>query len=121
MTEEDVAAVAALEGQNFSRPWIYDAFLKTLSDENSSATIYLKSDSSELEYLQQSFELRYPDADDFGDAWGIVDVDGDTSMGLKRLIDWVDHCTDEEFVRDFEQYFHKQYTLRYYLLVIVLG
>ena len=34
MTEEDVAAVAALEGENFSRPWSYDAFYKTLSDEN---------------------------------------------------------------------------------------
>lgn len=34
MTEEDVAAVAALEGENFSRPWSYDAFFQTLSDEN---------------------------------------------------------------------------------------
>lgn len=34
MTEEDVAAVAALEEANFSRPWSYDAFSKTLSDEN---------------------------------------------------------------------------------------
>lgn len=34
MTEEDVTAVAALEAENFSRPWSYDAFLKTLSDEN---------------------------------------------------------------------------------------
>ncbi len=34
MAEEDVAAVATLEGENFSRPWSYDAFLKTLSDEN---------------------------------------------------------------------------------------
>lgn len=34
MTEEDVASVAALEVENFSRPWSYDAFLKTLSDEN---------------------------------------------------------------------------------------
>ena len=34
MTEEDVAAVAALEAANFSRPWSYEAFLKTLSDEN---------------------------------------------------------------------------------------
>ena len=34
MTEEDVAAVAALEMENFSRPWSYDAFYKTLSDEN---------------------------------------------------------------------------------------
>ena len=41
--------------------------------------------------------------------------------GLKTLIDWVDNCTDEEFVRDFEQHFHKDYTLRYYLMVIVAG
>lgn len=34
MTEDDVAAVAALEEQNFSRPWSFDAFFKTLSDEN---------------------------------------------------------------------------------------
>ena len=34
MTVEDVAAVAALEEENFFRPWSYDAFLKTLSDEN---------------------------------------------------------------------------------------
>ncbi len=34
MTEEDAAAVAALEAENFSRPWSFDAFSKTLSDEN---------------------------------------------------------------------------------------
>lgn len=43
------------------------------------------------------------------------------NYGLKRLIDWVDKSTDEEFIRDFENYFHKDYTLRYYLLVIALG
>lgn len=41
--------------------------------------------------------------------------------GLKRLIDWVDNSSDDEFIRDFEQYFNKDYTLRYYLLVIALG
>ena len=41
--------------------------------------------------------------------------------GLKALIDWVDNCTDEEFVRDFDQHFHRDYTLRYFLLVITLG
>jgi hypothetical protein len=45
----------------------------------------------------------------------------DNSYGLKALIDWVDNCSDEEFVRDFEQHFHKDYTLRYYLMVIVAG
>ena len=41
--------------------------------------------------------------------------------GLKALIDWVDNCTDEEFVRDFEQHFHKDYTLRYFCLVTLIG
>ena len=41
--------------------------------------------------------------------------------GLKALIDWVDGCTDEEFVRDFDQHFNRDYTLRYFLLVITLG
>ena len=34
MTESDVTAVAELERDNFSRPWSYDAFYKTLSDDN---------------------------------------------------------------------------------------
>ena len=44
-----------------------------------------------------------------------------TSYGLKALIDWVDNCTDEEFVRDFEEHFHKDYTLRYFCLVTLVG
>lgn len=34
MTQKDVAAVAALEAESFSRPWSCNAFEKTLSDEN---------------------------------------------------------------------------------------
>lgn len=45
----------------------------------------------------------------------------DTSYGLKALIDWVDNCTDEEFVADFEEHFHKDYTLRYFCLVTLIG
>lgn len=45
MAEEDVAAVAALEAENFSRPWSYDAFLKTLSDENYIVMIAKESDA----------------------------------------------------------------------------
>ena len=41
--------------------------------------------------------------------------------GLKALIDWVDTCTDEEFVADFEEHFHKDYTLRYFCLVTLIG
>ena len=82
---------------------------------------YVYREEDEVEYFKESFELRFPDEDDVGSDYGFAHVNGDYSMGLKRLIDWVDKSTDEEFVRDFEQYFHKQYTLRYYLLVIVLG
>ena len=44
-----------------------------------------------------------------------------TDYGLKRVIDWVGSATQEEFVANFEQYFNKQYTLRYYLIVILLA
>ncbi len=45
MTEEDVAAVAVLEAENFSRPWSHDAFYKTLSDENYIVIIAKESDA----------------------------------------------------------------------------
>ena len=65
--------------------------------------------------------MRFPDEDDVGSDYGYLNMDGDATKGLKRLIDWVDNCTDEEFVNDFDNYFHRDYTLRYYILVIVLA
>jgi hypothetical protein len=82
---------------------------------------YEYKEEEEVEYFKQSFELRFPDEDDVGSDWGFAHVEGDHSMGLKRVIDWVDNCDDETFVRDFDKYFHRQYTLRYFLLVITLG
>ena len=41
--------------------------------------------------------------------------------GLKRVIDWVGTCTDEEFVADFDKYFNKHYTFRYFLFVTLIG
>lgn len=43
------------------------------------------------------------------------------NYGLKRVIDWVGNCTDEEFVADFDKYFNRHYTLRYYLLVVLMA
>ena len=81
------------------------------------------SDDEQLAYLQESFELRYGNEDVPG--WGFLgmEVDGQwsTEHSLKALIDWVDKSTDEEFISQFEEHFHKDYTLRYYLLVIILG
>lgn len=79
------------------------------------------SDMSELEYIKQSFELRFPDSKKVAEDWGFMGIPGEEGTGLKALIDWIDQSTDEEFVRDFEQHFNKDYTLRYYLLVITLG
>ena len=75
----------------------------------------------ELDYIKQSFELRFPDEDDVEEGWGFMGIPDEEGTGLKALIDWVDLSTDEEFVRDFDQHFHRDYTLRYFLLVITLG
>ena len=74
-----------------------------------------------LTYIKESFELRYPDEDDVPEGWGFMSIDGVEGGGLKALIDWVDNSTDEQFVSEFEEHFHKDYTLRYFLLVMVLG
>lgn len=69
---------------------------------------------TELKYLQNDFELRYPDEDDVGSDYGYL-------TSLKRVIDWVSDADDETFRAEFEQYFNKEYTLKYYLLVITMG
>ena len=82
--------------------------------------ISLGNPEGELTYLKESFELRHPDEDDVAEDWGFMGV-GEEGTGLKALIDWVDNCTDEEFVNDFEEHFHKDYTLRYFCLVTLVG
>ena len=81
----------------------------------------ISSNFDELGYLKESFELRHPDKDDVAEDWGFMGIPGEEGTGLKALIDWVDNCTDEEFVRDFEEHFHKDYTLRYFCLVTLIG
>ena len=97
------------------------------SDTSAGAFVpYSGTDSAgELAYLQNSFELRYPDDKEVGKNYGYLGmtVNGTFSgeYGLKRVIDWVGNADEEEFVTNFEKYFNKEYTFRYYLLVIVLG
>lgn len=75
---------------------------------------------TELAYLQNSFELRYPDEDDVGSDYGYL-------TKLKRVIDWVCKTpvgTEDEkkaFRDQFVNYFDKGYTLRYLLCVLVFG
>lgn len=82
-----------------------------------------KKDTSktELEYIKDSFELRFPDEDDVGADYGFLNMNGDSTKGLKRVIDFVDKSSDEDFIAHFEEYFNKQYTFRYFLLVMALG
>ena len=77
--------------------------------------------SEELSYLQESFELRFPDSDDVGADYGYLNIDGDSGKGLKRVVDFVDNSSDEDFLANFDQYFNRDYTQRYYILVIVLA
>lgn len=75
---------------------------------------------TELEYLQNSFELRYPDDKVVGADYGYM-------TKLKRVIDWVCSMpveTEEQkkaFRDQFPNYFDKGYTLRYLLCVLVFG
>ena len=78
-------------------------------------------EAAELAYYKESFELRYPDEDDVGPEFGFLGMNGDTNKGIRRWVNFADKSTDEEFVANFEQYFNKQYTFRYYILVMVLG
>jgi surface protein len=98
---------------------IYDIEIVEKSD--SSECVLLPPSGDELAYIKESFELRYPDEDDVPEGWGFMSIDGVDGGGLKTLIDWVDNSTDEEFISEFEEHFHKDYTLRYFLLVMVLG
>ena len=100
--------------------------MEVTANSDTSAGAFMSKDlpdAEQLAYLQESFELRYGNED--VDGWGFLgmEVDGvwSTEHSLKALVDWVDNSTDEEFVSEFEEHFHKDYTLRYYLLVIILG
>ena len=63
-------------------------------------------DMTELEYIKQSFELRFPDEEDVPEGWGFMGV-GEEGTGLSELLKWVDNSTDEQFVEEFEEHFEE--------------
>ncbi|WP_394916513.1 BspA family leucine-rich repeat surface protein, partial [uncultured Robinsoniella sp.] len=65
--------------------------------------------------IREDFELNYPDPDDFP---GVVDG---AYANLKRMITWVKNSTEESFANEVEQYFNKEYLLKYYLQVHLFG
>ena len=120
--DKDCASTIGFDQVNFPNC----ASFEISANSDTSAGAFMSYDNikpentTELEYLKQSFELRFPDADDVAEDWGFFGT-GEEGTGIKALIDWVDNCTDDEFVNEFEQHFHKDYTLRYYLMVMVCG
>lgn len=120
--DKDCAATIGLDQVNFPNCASYE--IAANSDTSAGAFMSYDtvnpSDVDELGYLKQSFEMRFPDEKKVPEGWGFLGV-GEEGTGVKALIDWVDKSTDEEFVRDFEQHFHKDYTLRYFLMVMVCG
>lgn len=98
----------------------YNLYLKASIVTTDIITPTLRKET-ELQYIKDSFELRFPDEDDVGADYGFLDMNGDSTKGLKRLIDFVDKSSDADFITHFEEYFNKQYTFRYFLLVMALG
>lgn len=83
------------------------------SNSDTSAGAF-KDDSDES--LRTDFELRYPDEDDCTDEE--ITVKYNT---LKRLVSWVKNATEETFKNELEQYFNKEYLLKYFLQVHLFG
>ena len=109
----------------------YNILLAPISVNGTQGTVSLISGTNRVRLIFETAPKVFYVNDTkylFGDQLEILDLKNpylgsemNPDYGLKRLIEWVDKSTDEEFVRDFENYFNKDYTLRYYLLVITLG
>ena len=70
------------------------------------------SGKDENAYYQSDFECLYPPTRAAGN---------DSLVELKRLIEWVDKSSDEDFKDNIGKYFNLEYLLRYYLFVLVFG
>lgn len=71
-----------------------------------------ESGKSELDYYKSDFECLYPPTRAAGN---------DNMEELKRLIEWVNDSSEEDFKDNIGRYFNLEYLLRYYLYVLVFG
>ncbi len=65
-----------------------------------------------LDYYKSDFECLFPPTRASGN---------DNMEELIRLIEWVNDASDEDFRDNIHNYFNKEYLLRYYLYVLVVG
>ena len=84
------------------------------SDTTAGAFFSWTADSGkdEISYYKSDFECVYPPTRAAGN---------DSMSELKRLIEWVDKSSDEDFKDNIGRYFNLEYLLRYYLTVLVFG
>jgi hypothetical protein len=100
------------------RPYTFSEF-----EQYFSVIIPNSENIQDVSYIMVDGSKYFIDEEVFVDDTGLPYVGSfkKEGTGLKALIDWVDNCTDEEFVNDFEEHFHKDYTLRYFCLVTLIG
>lgn len=83
------------------------------SNSDTSAGAF-KNDTDES--LRTDFELRYPDEDDC-----TSEQITEKYNVLKRLVTWVKNADETTFKNELEQYFNKEYLLKYFLQVHLFG
>ena len=84
---------------------------------NSDTTVgaFFKWDSSKTsktmeEYYANDFELRYA-----------LDEDNQGYDELHRVVSWVNDADDKTFKNELEEYFNKEYLIKYFLMVMMFG
>lgn len=70
------------------------------------------TDISELDYYAQDFMCLYPPTKAAGN---------DDYGKIKKLVEWVDNASEEEFVDNLEQHFNKEYLIKYIIFAYVFG
>ena len=83
------------------------------SNSDTSAGAF-RDDSDES--MREDFELNYPDPDDI-----TTEQQDSYYNSLKRVVTWVKNSTEETFKAELEQYFNKEYLIKYFLQVHLLG
>lgn len=83
------------------------------SNSDTSAGAF-RDDSDES--IREDFELNYPDEDDLS-----TEQQDAYYSNLKRVITWVKDSTTDTFKTELEQYFNKEYLIKYFLQVHLFG
>lgn len=99
----------------------YNEFSQTLvyevsANSDTTAGAFFKwmpqSGKSEIDYYKSDFRAIYPPTRVAGN---------DNYSEIIRLVKWVNDASDEDFRSNFRQYFNLEYTIRYYLTVMIFG